>query len=85
MKADGLKAVIVLAFLIAPTPFLAPDVVVATASQGATREGNLFVGHYGEVLELDPAWTADARMEGDVELVRIYERKEGRPPPGGAL
>ena len=41
---------------------------------------NLFVGHYGEILELDPNWAVEAEMKGDIESVRMFRRDKGEPP-----
>ncbi|MFA6003815.1 MAG: hypothetical protein WC881_07090, partial [Elusimicrobiota bacterium] len=35
---------------------------------------DVFVGHYGEILRLDRDWTADAEMNGPMEVIRFHER-----------
>lgn len=52
---------------------LPAQTVLPNASPAITGEGHItFVGHYGEVLELEGGWEVRASMQGEAEVINLY-------------
>lgn len=62
-----MKRLLLAVFLLSGAPFI-PSIATANPSK------NVFVGNYGEVLDVDSDWGVQAFMSGNTEIVRFYPK-----------
>lgn len=66
-----------------PSPVVEGNVSQVGTTTQSTKGNSLFVGHYGEILELPYGWTAEAELKGETEAVYIHRKSHdefGRRP-----
>lgn len=57
-----------------PSPVLDDAAPKSQAMTTNHRGNSVFVGHYGEILELSYGWTAEAELRGDIEAIYIHRK-----------